>query len=255
MKKLFIILATLFAFVACDEEGNIDPGTLDGLVIDAKWILDNSDYESFEFNDTGDYIVVYNTSSTTMVSAQSGVFTAPKSVTRSDDGGDSVLLGEYESDGDYAINMIGFGRLELTSVESENVSFSLTLEGESETVSYSANIASVVASSDNTTLLCRKWDLISYTEDGVDIGFDEGDAENVLFSKAGTYLIEYRDGDTGLAQWKWKSESDKTIYYTWDGDWRENSYVTLTTLNSSKLVVEETYEDGEVSVTTLTPSK
>ncbi len=251
MKRIFLIIATIFTFVACDEKGNLDPDLFNAF--DAKWILESGDYSSFEFNDTGDYIVVCNSDSNDDQLSSSPRFIATKSslpqvVSR-------VVVGDYEFDGDKAVVMEGFGRVELISADSESVSFSLKLEGETESVNYTASVAEVVASSDITSMLCRKWDVIKVVEDGVEVSFEDDDAKNVLFSKAGTYLIERYDGTTRLAQWKWKSEEDKTMYFTWDGEWREECSVTFTTLSWSSLVVEQKYGDGSIEVTTLAPTK
>ncbi len=246
-----MILAAAFVVVSCNEDGSVDPEVLDNLILDAKWEFESGDYASFEFNEYGDYIVVCNDSST------GGLTTAPRfaSASRATTNGSSIITGDYEGDGDNAVKMNGFGRIELTSITSSSVSFSLTLEGEIETVNYTASIAEVVATSDNTTMLCRKWDLVGYTEDGVTDILSDDDAKTVLFSKAGTYLIEWSDGTSVLAQWKWKSESDKTFYFTWSDEWYEDKYVTITTLTSSKAVVYEDYGDDGYGISTLTPSK
>jgi hypothetical protein len=42
-----------------------------------------------------------------------------------------------------------------------------------------------------------------------------GDELMVLYSKAGTYLISYPDGEFELAQWKWKDAAENEFLYSW----------------------------------------
>jgi hypothetical protein len=110
--------------------------------------------------------------------------------------------------------------------------------------------------SDKTDMLCRTWKVVDYETSDPDDD-DEDDTGHVYFSKAGTYLVSYSDGTSGVASWKWKSEADGVLYYSWDTppDWDDDSTVTVETLTATSLVicerfsydsngdgVEETYE-------------
>jgi hypothetical protein len=41
-----------------------------------------------------------------------------------------------------------------------------------------------------------------------------------LFSKAGTYLVNYPEDPPGLARWKWADDKETLFMYSWD-NWEE----------------------------------
>jgi hypothetical protein len=43
----------------------------------------------------------------------------------------------------------------------------------------------------------------------------------LLYSKAGTYLVLYKDGSSGLSEWKWVDNEEKAFHYSWH-NWQEN---------------------------------
>lgn len=212
MKRLLFFLSAITLFVACDSETDpivseeeLNGGVTNGLVIDAKWLIEEDDrYTSFEFNDLGRYIVVCSGSSN--VESSSVSFSTTTTETRSSSS--SILYGDYVSIDESTINMIGFGTVEVVTSDSSGVSISLTLEGESDAVELTSAVVEQIDSTSNTDLFCRDWDFVSYTEDGVSI--EETSLKGVLFSKSGTYLVEF-DDEIDLAEWKWKSESNLTI--------------------------------------------
>jgi hypothetical protein len=82
----------------------------------------------------------------------------------------------------------------------------------------------------------------------------------VLFSSAGTYFVSYAspdsEGDGGLAQWKWKDETETKILYSWEEIpvWNEDEYVEILELSSSKLKMVEDEEVYELQPTSSTKS-
>lgn len=255
MKKLFLLLATALCIVSCNSKNNEpeNPNT-DGLILDEKWILtDNETYNSFEFTESGDYIVEY--------AHTGGAVGAPEQLIPAKNTTKASIIvpaiyGKYTSDGDNAIIMEDFGRIEVISSENGEVEFSLTLEGEEIPEVLASTIVEPMAASTKTDLLCRKWVFESLGGD-YDQEPDEDIPSTVIFSKAQTYLVGYRDGSAKLAQWKWKDESKSTFYFTWDKDhWDEDAWVTITTLTESKLVIEEVDpDDGTKYISILVPAE
>ena len=45
----------------------------------------------------------------------------------------------------------------------------------------------------------------------------------ITFTKAGTFLISYRNDDNDLGKWNWASQASGTISYGWDDDDMGNS--------------------------------
>ncbi|MFI3287415.1 MAG: hypothetical protein R3Y61_02965 [Rikenellaceae bacterium] len=250
MKNLFLFCAAMLLFVGCNSESS-EPNNpnLDGLVLDAKWEIEDSEiYEFFEFTSEGTYIVKFVGNDE--YNAPQAFVPSKNAATKADNEG--AIFGTYESDGDDAVNMIGFGRLEVVSSNSDSVEFTLTLEDEETSETFNSSIVEPMSTSTKTTMLCRTWVVSGYTN-----SFEpdyEYDLATVLFSKSYTYLVGYDDGSAGLAQWKWKSESDGTFYFSWGGEWYEDAYVEITTLTSSKLVITEEEGDGSIGVTTLVPA-
>ncbi len=255
MKNILVLLSTFFAFTFISCNSNTNQDALDDLIIDAKWIIEDSNtYESFEFNNSGDYIVILNMNNMTQSTLASDVASSDDILTRSD--ASSIIVGTYVSNGDNAVIMDGFGEVEIVTSDSESVSFNLTLEGETEAVTLYSTVAETVSTSYETELLCRKWNFVGFSIDGeeYDMNTNEdgyGFPSSILFSKAGTYLVTYSNEEisNAIIQWKWKSEDTGTFYYAKDGYWSENEYATITTLTSTKLVVSEAL-NGSASAST-----
>lgn len=66
-------------------------------------------------------------------------------------------------------------------------------------------------------------------------------AEEVMFSKSGTYLVKFVDNTIGLAEWKWHNRGAGEMEYAWDGEWY-GDYVTIT-FEGNKAVVYEMWDD------------
>ena len=107
-----------------------------------------------------------------------------------------------------------------------------------------------------TNALCRTWKV-----DKQEINITEGDqsfsatitqdnwqdyeimetfGDEVLFSKSGTYMITYVDGKIGIASWKWKSKDAGTIFYSWNNQWYEDEFVTVS-FSGNTLIIHELY--------------
>lgn len=82
--------------------------------------------------------------------------------------------------------------------------------------------------------------------------------KEVVFTKAGTYMVRYKNETLGISTWAWENEKKGILRYSWDYDDMYDEYVAGTATVSFKngwLYVAETYtesEDGETLSETVT---
>lgn len=208
-----------------------EPASVDRETLSAKWEVSDSDnpYISFEFNESGSYIVLEkgSTKSTADTIIHFGQYTISH---------DTIILGD-------------FGTLKVVELGSDVFWFSITTCFSGKKTEVSTKKAAEMAGSARTDLLCKTWN-IKYYGDDVVLG-------TVLFSKAGTYFVHYYDDEEGgLAQWRWKDSNEKELLYTWDwNNWNSESsgIVTINMLTKNYLKVTEAFEDGTADVWELTP--
>lgn len=237
MKKLKQILVAIFVLTfitACDKDENDPKETLEKATISAKWNISNSsDYDSFEFNESGNYIVVKNT---TTKSTNDQI----------------ILFGTYKIIDNKTIVLSDFGTLIVSKIDENSIIFSIKLTSNpNNEIIINASKQEEMESTTKTELLCRTWELVSINGENV-AGTEDGGT--ILFSKAGTYLVTWSDGESGLAQWKWKDETETQFFYSWEEVpvWEDEGYVEISVLTSTKLKViedEDTYILQPVSTT------
>ena len=222
-RHLALVLMVLVTVTSCEEDEPKD--TLTKETISAKWVVTgSSNYESFEFNESSNYIIAENSAAKAAV-------------------GQIVHYGVYQIINNETINLVDFGTIKVTSLEEENFNFTLTLDNDpNNNINIEASKQADIASSSRTDLLCRTWEMV--TIDGESVAGTEMEL-NVLFSSAGTYFVEYfspgSEGDGGLAQWQWKDEDEEWICYSWEGapTCTGNNEVELTELTSTSLTIIE----------------
>lgn len=236
MKKslipIFIFL--ILSIFSCKKDNEKDQ--LSKATISAKWIVSgtNSNYESFEFNESGNYIIVQNSST--------------KSTS-----GEIILFGTYQIIDNQTIELSDFGKIKITSIASQNFNFSIMLQDDlNNEILISATRAAEYGSSSRMDLLCQTWTVISINGESVT---GTGDAVTVLFSKAGTYLVTYSKGDIGIAKWTWKDSSEAIMCYSWDGEPTCNgdNEVQILELTQNSIKVSEAF-GGETLVYVLIPA-
>lgn len=229
MRKLKQILVAIFVltfFVACNKDDNDPKEKLEKATISAKWIVSNSDdYDSFEFNESGNYIVV-------------------KNATTKSTNDQIILFGTYEIIDNKTIMLSDFGTITISNIDGDSMSCSIKLTSNpNNEITINASKQEEMESTARIDLLCRTWEMVTVNgEPAVDAGMEL----TVLFSKAGTYFVTYtnfEDETDGLAQWKWKNEEETQILYSWEQVpvWNEEDYVEIIELTSTKL---EMLEDG-----------
>ena len=225
--KLFLTFAIILIVVgACkkDDKEELppepDPVTITKSTVSAKWEVEgDSDYNTFEFNESGTYVVVK---------------TSPdKDITE-----DIILFGTYTIDGDQMI-LSNFGRILVKSISDEKITFAIKLEGESgfgDTLA--ANKSDELPASTNTHLLCRTWRLVTLNDDTV-----TGTESELLmvFYQSGTYVVTYIENNElgGLAEWKWRDTEENVMCYSWDGPPDCSNLATINELTSELLDVSD----------------
>ena len=268
-KLLFGLLTALSVmfFVACSNDGGENGDIPLVNRISAKWEIsdENSPYASFEFNKDGNYIVVMRNveanSRSLSVNSKNPFLKKPLKTRSSETNLSPIHFGTYKIEGNNII-LSGFGVMEIINITAEEFSFSFTLEATGEKNSFVAEkSAEPISSSSRTDMLCRSWllnkviiDFDSFSQEDIE-SYKEEYGENwkfevernwsedmlglsVLFSRAGTYLVLYADGEAGLAEWKWANREETKIYYSWD-NWEYSGIAAITELKPASLSVQE----------------
>ncbi len=228
LKQILLAFFMLTFIVACNKGDNDLKENLEKATISAKWNVSNSsDYDSFEFNESGNYIVVKNT---TTKSTNDRI----------------ILFGTYNIIDNKTVVLSDFGTLTIASIDENSISFSikLTSNPDIEIIIY-ASKQEEIESSAKTDLLCRTWEIV--TENGEPVAGTDMEL-TILFSKAGTYFVSFVNPENenygGLANWKWRNVEETQLRYSWDEvpNWdEENNYVEIPVLTSTvlKIILEE----------------
>lgn len=233
MKEIRQILVALFALtmiISCEKNPIVSQDTLSVEKISAKWIIDDTSiYKSFEFNKSGNYIVVKRASSDS-TSKQ------------------TILFGTYEITDNKTLVLSDFGKVKISEISDKSISLSVSLTTSPNTeIAIIASKQTEIQSSAKTDLLCKTWELV--TIDGKTVVGTENEG-SVMFSASGTYFVSRTnstDGNSGgLAQWKWTDESQTKFFYSWDEIpvWDNCDFAEILKLGSDSLKIldnETTY--------------
>ncbi|RXQ96268.1 hypothetical protein EO244_05395 [Ancylomarina salipaludis] len=240
-KQTLLILLAFISLVACDKNDGDSTNEIEiKASINAKWVVEGtSEFKSFEFNESGNYIVVMdNTVKSTA--------------------GPSILFGTYEYDNNQTVILSDFGTLKLSDLGAENMTFIVELaDGTVSDIILKASKKEEMESSEKTDLLCRSWNLISVNGASV-----EGTEEEltVLFSKGGTYFVEFvnpaAEAEGGLSEWNWSTSNQTNIDYLWNAYGEEGrGTFEIVELTDRSLKILEDFGDGESELSVLIPLK
>ena len=106
LKQILIAILVLTSIISCKKDEKEPNATLEKETISAKWVVGGSSgYKSFEFNKSGNYIVV---KSTTIKSTNDEI----------------VLFGTYEIIDNTTIELSDFGTLKISEINENSISFS-----------------------------------------------------------------------------------------------------------------------------------
>lgn len=197
--RILAFVLVLTSILSCKKDEGKTQGILEKETISAKWVVDGtSDFESFEFNKSGNYIVVKTT--------------ATKSTN-----GQIVLFGTYEILDAETIVLSDLGTMKILNIGETSLSFRITIKSDPTTeISISAIKQPKTENSAKTDLLCRTWELVSLN--GIN-AIGTNIEQSVLFSDAGTYFVKPVNPEIvgGLAQWTWKDANETKLCYSWEG--------------------------------------
>jgi len=227
MKKVKQIIVTIFILTfitSCDKDENELKETVNKTTISAKWVVSNSnEYKSFEFNESGNYIVVQKTAEPTNEQI--------------------ILFGNYDIIDNKAIVLSDFGTLTIFEVNESSINFSFKRSNNpNNEIIIDASKKEEMESSTKTEFLCKTWKMVTINGDSV-VGTDN--ELTVLFSEAGTYFVSFAnpidDNAGGLAEWKWNNETETHFLYSWEEVpvWDDAGTVEVPELTSNKLKIIE----------------
>lgn len=278
--SLFFCIITLsVGFASCggddDDDVNLGEAPYEGISGKYNVTTASSKYQSVELGASGNYIIELNRSSVMRSSLaqeqeehSSFLRRFSKTVsTRTVNG--YIIYGKYTKDGN-VLHLENFGTLEIV-YEGDIVSaFKLTPAGES-TVSLGVEKEEQLENDVLNNQLCRTWNIISVREADYENGKkidddtmtpenpyytnEDGEVEEVtdfplqvLFSKAGTYLVYYKDGTVDMAKWSWRNKSEKTINYGWGVEWEEDEWFSVS-FSGKRMTVIDDYTETEGGIT------
>ena len=141
IKQAIIVIWIMTSFISCEKnEVNLNI-VLNEETISAKWIVDEPiDYVSFEYNESGNYIIVKNMNT--------------KSTNNQ-----IVLFGTYELIDNKTIVLTDFGTMKISNIEKKSINFSISLYSDPNSeIAISAVKQNVIANSTKTELLCKTWE-------------------------------------------------------------------------------------------------
>ncbi len=224
--KLWLMQLILILLIASACDKNENSPKLDEDSLCAKWLVSGtSPYVSFEFNTSGNYLVV-------------------KKATEKSVQEQTTLFGAYEIVDGKSVTLNNLGTLQLNSIDDTSFNFKLKLFGAvSDEIEVQTEKSAVVANSAKTSLLCRTWNMVSINDEAVKGTEYEA---TVLFSEAGTYFIDFanpgEENEDGLANWCWNDSEEKFLCYSWDGNapvCDDHSQVEIVELSKSVLKIQE----------------
>lgn len=279
--SLFFCLVTLGVnFTSCggDDDEGVSLGVSPYEGISGKYNVTNasSEYQSIELGASGNYIIELKQNSPVRSLSAGGQYARP-SFLRNGSGVAStrnvngyIIYGKYTQDGNI-LHLENFGTLEIIYEGDIIAGFELTLAGETESVSLEVEKEEQLEDDELNNQLCRTWNIVSVrdveyvngekvydatmTPENPYAPDDDGNMEEltafplqILFSKAGTYLVYYKDGTVDMAKWKWRNKADKTICYAWGESWLEDEWAALE-FSGNRLTVIEDYSETYHGVT------
>lgn len=275
---LMLILSSVTVSCLTSDKEDVDDGVLDVPKYETfadrfSITSENSPYSSIEFTASGNYLIIdkgYNPFympdlARSDIHMHVNMFCQiPEIYSR--DISDGIIYGKYtvNSDGEYILD--GFGTIRVISDGSTSVDLEITTNS-GHVIVVGANRDNIMAESEMTNKLCRTWIIskvrVAYWEGGfkifdktlpmnkfgdLDLDGDYAVPDNVIFTKAGTYMVKYTNGALAVSTWRWENEKKGILRYSWDYDDLYDEFASNTVelrFNGNKLVIREGDYDKE----------
>ena len=271
-----LILGTAGLMSACSN----DDDTVNNQVLDTPQYEDDaalyqitstdSEYASIELTASGNYIILPSWMAyTRSVDRKSSFFFSNSNLTRAEYYG--IIEGKYTKTGENTYNLQGFGTLTVVEDGGSTVNLEILLNNGNE-INLTAAVKNQYADSEMTNNLCRTWNINDinirividgktylshsfnknnykdYLDDYDEVmDFDDGFPEQVIFTKAGTYMVTYTNDALAVSTWSWVNQNQGTLRYSWDYDDMDNDYMAGTVKvefpGNNRLVITETYTE------------
>lgn len=211
-----------------------------------------SPYESIELGASGDYIVTSKGYSSYAATAkQSFIFYKNMPETRATTRG-NLTYGTYTQVSDGTFDLEGFGTIQLKKGDNEEIA-SIVIAANGETTEYTTKKAETMGDDNKTNALCRTWKVVSTHDKGYDSYEGEYDLtftpaddpeslSEIMFSKAGTFLQTFSDGDMEVYNWSWKNKNKGIIQA---GGFVDGEGSFTVSFSDNKLYLYEEYRDGD----------
>lgn len=206
----------------------------------------NTDILSIELTESGDYIVIktnsYNTYSKSSVTNKSlGAFLSKNTSLKSRASSSSnIITGKYTKTSDTEYMLTGWGKIAITGSTNDALSITVTPNNGS---TYTVPVAKHTQnpSSSLTSQICRTWNASTFKVSGKEydirefnsiisqliresynistdfnLNLDDETPKQVIFTKSGTYMVKWTDGELGISTWTWENENRGILRYSWD---------------------------------------
>lgn len=269
-----ILAITTIGITACskdDENNSLATPEYESYAAKYDITTSGSPYSSIELTASGNYIITengnnpsYSAVRTTNEEAKSFSFLSKKKhTTRTEFEG--YKFGTYTVTGKNQYTLSGFGTL--TIVEDGDNIYDLMIKCDNgQSITLGANRDNMYSSSEMTNNLCRTWSINKLHEqqwkdnqitldETWEIGKYDSDPIEVIFTKAGTYMVFYADGTLDVSTWKWENESKGIMRYSWNLDYiddpEESGSVTITFGDNTCTAFEEGFDFGYKWATTI----
>lgn len=288
-----LMLTAFLSFTGCSSDDDNDdnngvntPAPFEGYAAKYQLTTGDAPYASIEFTESGNYIItkrsygarerspyIYKSSMRSFKTANM----LHKAFTRGGDVYSPILYGTYTVDADGTYILAGYGKVKVAQ-DGSGAAFSLELMPNGGTAyTYKASKQNRDLNSNNSSRLCRTWNINSFQlivkMDGktvMDItantnkellrkfeewtkehdeeydpsDWDDDDIiepQQVIFTKTGTYMVKYEGNSLAVSTWRWINSSETELQYSWDDDFESGfeSDKASISYNGNQLIITE----------------
>ncbi|MCL2602234.1 MAG: hypothetical protein FWD91_05410 [Treponema sp.] len=183
--------------------------------ITEKWVITEREYQSFEFTQDNNFIVIGRASS------RAGSSPPP------------VYFGNYSTPQVNIIVMDDFGTIRIVRRNNDIIDFYFSPIDEPQVqMRFIAVKEKPLPRTPETDLFTKTWVVINSSE-------EESVGMIMLFSIHGTYLISRSDGESFVSQWRWHNEDHTEFEYS-HTDWLRYGKAKINLLNKGLLSYSDT---------------
>jgi len=221
MKVLRSLLLVIFLSYSCTNDDVIPEDVISYRNLNFKWMVENtSEYASFEFNCSGNFIVVKN----------NRLLSYP-----------TIILGKYTPLSTRRMELTGLGMMDISTLNDKHFRFTLKLDSDPDNdIEFEAIKAPLIDGASSLHQLFRTWELVSFN------GEDVKAKMIAIFGAAGTFLVKWPLEEPSLATWQWRDQSKRQICVLWnpDDDCSEENQIRIIGLSDEQLMIYESPDEG-----------